>query len=486
MRSYPLFETNRSFGAASSSIRYDRIPKLNRTVGLICGDSLIVVFAIISAYIFRIGVYEGTPIEFSVLVERISILAPAAVIAHILFFYIFELYDHKVSERIDLKTLIWITLSVVMATAAIVFLVFLFPHHKMGRVLVAFHIPITILFTFTWRWAFAKSLPAQYYKKNLIWCDYSANNREAISKLAEKSFADYHWLGEVSDCKEPHKPVRLNTEEVYPNFYGLLSQRNINTLVLSENPKGAPALKNFLIDCKFKGVEIYDFPTFYGKVFGKVPVSRIKGSYFIFSHQNRSLQPYVFLKVKRLFDLIASTLGLLSLSPLMAACAIAIKTTSKGPVFFTQERLGLNEKPFTLIKFRTMVVDAESACGPKWSCRNDPRITAVGQFLRKTRLDEIPQLINVLKGEMSLVGPRPIRRHFADLLAKTYPFYRLRFNVKPGLTGWAQVKGDYGGTMEGQLEKLEYELYYIQNRNFFLDLFILVKTIQTILFRPGE
>jgi lipopolysaccharide/colanic/teichoic acid biosynthesis glycosyltransferase len=146
----------------------------------------------------------------------------------------------------------------------------------------------------------------------------------------------------------------------------------------------------------------------------------------------------------------------------------------------------LNEIPFTLVKFRTMVEDAEAASGPRWASREDPRITRIGRILRKTRLDEIPQLFNVLKGEMSFVGPRPIRKYFADLLAEKSPYYRLRFTAKPGLTGWAQSTGDYAGSMEGQLIKLEYDLFYILNRSMFMDLFIILKTFQTVLFRRGN
>jgi lipopolysaccharide/colanic/teichoic acid biosynthesis glycosyltransferase len=155
-------------------------------------------------------------------------------------------------------------------------------------------------------------------------------------------------------------------------------------------------------------------------------------------------------------------------------------------VLFKQERLGENLKPFTLMKFRTMVVDAEKECGPVWSSECDPRVTKVGKVLRKTRLDEIPQLINVLKGDMSFVGPRPIRKHFADMLAEKIPYYRMRFLVKPGVTGWAQVKHDYAGSEEGQAEKLEYDLFYIQNQSLLFDLYIFLKTIQTIIFRPGQ
>jgi lipopolysaccharide/colanic/teichoic acid biosynthesis glycosyltransferase len=138
------------------------------------------------------------------------------------------------------------------------------------------------------------------------------------------------------------------------------------------------------------------------------------------------------------------------------------------------------------MKFRTMLDDAERETGPKWSSNKDPRVTKLGRILRKTRIDEIPQLISVLKGDMSIVGPRPIRKHFADILAKDIPFYRLRFLVRPGITGWAQVKHDYAGSKKGQIEKLQYDLFYVQNQSLFLDLYIILKTIQTVLFRYGE
>jgi lipopolysaccharide/colanic/teichoic acid biosynthesis glycosyltransferase len=146
----------------------------------------------------------------------------------------------------------------------------------------------------------------------------------------------------------------------------------------------------------------------------------------------------------------------------------------------------MNERPFILIKFRSMVENAEKETGPKWAGENDLRITPVGKILRKTRLDELPQLFNVLRGEMSVVGPRPIRKHFADILAQDIPYYHLRFAVKPGITGWAQVCGDYAGSYEGQREKFKYDLYYIQNQSILFDLLILLKTVKTVLLRKGQ
>jgi lipopolysaccharide/colanic/teichoic acid biosynthesis glycosyltransferase len=184
-------------------------------------------------------------------------------------------------------------------------------------------------------------------------------------------------------------------------------------------------------------------------------------------------------------DVIVSTVILLIFLPFFLAIALLIKLDSKGPVLFRQERLGMNETPFTLLKFRTMVDNAEQKCGPCWAMKNDPRLTKTGRILRITRLDEVPQFFNVLKGDMSLVGPRPIRKHFADIFAEKFPFYRLRFKLKPGITGWAQVNMDYVNTDEDQYDKLEYEFYYLYHQAMFLDFFILLKTAQAILKMRG-
>jgi exopolysaccharide biosynthesis polyprenyl glycosylphosphotransferase len=198
------------------------------------------------------------------------------------------------------------------------------------------------------------------------------------------------------------------------------------------------------------------------------------------------LNPLAYLKKKILIDKLLAFSGLFLSAPIMLLCGLAIRISSRGPVFFKQERLGMNEKPFVLIKFRSMIDNAEKETGPKWAGEDDPRITPVGKFLRKTRLDELPQLFNVLRGEMSVVGPRPIRKHFADILAQEIPNYRLRFAVKPGITGWAQVCGDYAGSHEGQRDKFQYDLYYIQNQSVLFDCLILLKTVKTVILQKGQ
>jgi exopolysaccharide biosynthesis polyprenyl glycosylphosphotransferase len=234
-----------------------------------------------------------------------------------------------------------------------------------------------------------------------------------------------------------------------------------------------------------KKVEVYDLPSFAAHHHGRIPASAVTSDWVL--REARVDQPWSLGgRLSRLMDVVGASVGLVLALPVMALIAIAVKIDSRGPVLFTQERLGLNRQPFIVYKFRTMVENAEEETGPTWASEGDSRVTRVGNFLRKTRLDELPQLINILKGEMSIVGFRPIREHFADMLEEKIPFYRLRFSIKPGLTGWPQVRHNYSGSVEGQRKKFEYELFYLANQSILLDIYIVVKTIQVVLFGQGQ
>lgn len=239
-----------------------------------------------------------------------------------------------------------------------------------------------------------------------------------------------------------------------------------------------------LLNCKLAGIEVVDAPTFYETATHKLLIENITPSWFIFSHGFRVTW---FLRLcKRVLDLTASFLGLVFFSPVIPFIVLAIKLDSPGPILFRQVRVGEGDRPFTLMKFRSMRQDAESRTGAVWSQENDPRITKVGNFLRRSRLDEIPQLVNILKGDMSLVGPRPERPEFVGELKKRIPYYSERHYVKPGLTGWAQVCYPYGSSVEDAIEKLRYDLYYIKNISIFLDFYIILKTFGVVLLGKGR
>jgi sugar transferase (PEP-CTERM system associated) len=239
-----------------------------------------------------------------------------------------------------------------------------------------------------------------------------------------------------------------------------------------------------ILECKLQGIKVEDWPNFYEELTGKILLTDLRPSWLIFS--DGFSRSNVTMSVKRGMDFLLAALGLLVTLPLFPLIALLIKLDSPGPVFYRQERLGEGGTVFWLVKFRSMRNDAEAQTGPVWAGERDPRVTRVGRILRRTRLDELPQLMNVLRGEMSLVGPRPERPAFIRELQEKIPFYLHRLAVKPGLTGWAQVKYHYGSTVEDALEKLQYDFYYVKNLSIFLDLLILLHTLQVVLLGKGS
>jgi sugar transferase (PEP-CTERM system associated) len=258
--------------------------------------------------------------------------------------------------------------------------------------------------------------------------------------------------------------------------------RATNIVVALEDRRGALPLQGIL-DCKLGGVQVEDWPSFCERLTGKIHVEKLRPSWLIFSEGFR-VSPAI-RRLKRLADLLVSLAILLLGWPVLALTALAIKLDTEGPVLFRQERVGQGGRVFSLVKFRTMRQNAEAATGPVWAEDADPRITPVGWWLRRTRLDELPQVINILKGEMSFIGPRPERPHFVAQLQAQIPYYGYRHTVRPGITGWAQVRYHYGATVTDALEKLQYDLYYIKNLSGRLDLRILLASIRVVLCGTG-
>lgn len=239
-----------------------------------------------------------------------------------------------------------------------------------------------------------------------------------------------------------------------------------------------------LIACKLSGIEVKDRLSFYEQVRGYVDLTSVQAEWIIFSDGFRGGSGFERV-AKRLSDIAISASVLFAALPLMLLAAFLVFCTSKGPIFYRQERVGRYGIPFNLLKFRSMKVDAEKEGQPEWAQENDPRVTLVGAFLRRTRIDELPQVINVLRGDMSFVGPRPERPFFVSQLETEIPFYRERHCLKPGITGWAQIQYPYGASVEDSRRKLEYDLYYIKNYSIFLDLLIVLQTIRVLIFPVG-
>jgi sugar transferase (PEP-CTERM system associated) len=238
-----------------------------------------------------------------------------------------------------------------------------------------------------------------------------------------------------------------------------------------------------LLDCRLGGIQVTDLPRFFERVHQRVPIASLKASWLIYGNGFR--QTWLRSVVKRAFDVVVAIALLPIALPLMLVIAVLISLDGGAPIIYRQQRVGRGGKAFTMFKFRSMTKDAEKEGQASWASINDARVTAIGRFMRRTRIDELPQLFNVLRGEMSFVGPRPERPTFVAMLTEQIPFYAVRHSVKPGLTGWAQVRYTYGGNLEESVKKLEYDLYYVKNHTLLFDVLILLKTVRVVLLGEG-
>jgi sugar transferase (PEP-CTERM system associated) len=271
---------------------------------------------------------------------------------------------------------------------------------------------------------------------------------------------------------------------IYRDLPKLVVDNKINRIIVGlQDRRGKLPIKD-LLDFKTRGVAIEDATAFYERVAGKIPIENLKPSWMVFN-SGFQVSKGMMLK-KRLISVVLSSVLLALFAPVMVLLAILIKLDSKGSVFYKQERVGQDGKSFMLVKFRSMHENAERESGPVWSKENDDRVTRIGRFMRRTRLDELPQFFNVFHGDMSMVGPRPERPHFVQQLADEIPYYPLRHIVKPGITGWAQINYGYASSKEHTVEKMQYDLFYIKNMSFVLDILIILETIKTVLTEKGS
>ena len=286
----------------------------------------------------------------------------------------------------------------------------------------------------------------------------------------------------LSDFLKEEKNMDILTEKLL----NLCENKKVDIIVdFTSNLLYDTKLVDKLLQYKLGGIQYYNYLEFYEIYENKLPVSNLSPKWFL---ENTGFEIYYNsfnLKAKRILDIIFALLIGVCVIPIMIVAAIIIKLESKGPIFFIQERIGEGNKPFKIVKFRSMTTDAEKD-GPKWATKNDNRVTKFGKFMRLTRIDELPQLWNVLRGEMSFVGPRPEREFFIKQLEKEIMYYNLRHTVKPGLTGWAQVMYPYGASIEDAYRKLQYDLYYIKNHDILFDVKILLKTVTIVIFGKGR
>jgi sugar transferase (PEP-CTERM system associated) len=361
------------------------------------------------------------------------------------------------------------------------------PDWIIGRGVFLIAVLFMIALVVSWRAAFAWLTQRVAPRERLL---LVGTNAAAVT-LARELFERRQELGvDIVGFIDPD-PARIGAAVLNPGVVGavddiphLVSTLNVDRVVVSLADARGKLPMDKLLDIRLdSGVTFDHLATVYEEYTGKIAVENLRPSWLIFSEGFRKTR--ILLATKRAIDILASFVGFVLTMPVMILVAIAVRCTSKGPIFYHQRRVGLHGHVFTVHKFRTMKVDAEQHTGPMWSTANDDRITPVGGFLRRTRLDELPQLWNVLIGEMSLVGPRPERPEFVSQLTTSIPFYGQRHVLKPGLTGWAQVRYTYGASVEDAIEKLQYDLYYIKNLSWALDLVIMLETMKTVILRRG-
>ena len=339
-----------------------------------------------------------------------------------------------------------------------------------------------------WRFFYTTVFRRNAFRQRVVIVGSGARARATVKNIQEQrvsSYQTYQVVGYVNDTEPKVYQPDLRYLGSSRNLLSVISRHRIHEVVVSTDGKMRNELFEYLVECQSKGVRVSWLPDFFERIFQRVPVEHIDRNWAMGMMQNRAIFNRLELGLKRLMDLVLLLVAMPLFLLLLIPIAIAIKLDSKGPIFYRQVRLGRAGEPFSIYKFRTMGVDAEKDGKARWAETNDPRITRVGTLLRKARLDEIPQLINVLRGEMSIVGPRPERPEMVADLEKEIPFYRMRLLVKPGITGWAQINYDYGRTVDDALYKLQYDFYYVRYWSIWLDIYTLFRTVGVVFMLKG-
>ncbi len=377
-----------------------------------------------------------------------------------------------------------IGISFVSALIVLLVIYYSFPEFTIARSVLLYSFALAGVGILFCRYLFYTYINNSDLKKKILVIGTGKNAR----KLVESNNEYIHRGFKITACLNLNNaPVVVTGHKVISEYESILSVVkgfDIDEIVLALDDRRGAFPMDDLLDCKVHGIDILDLLTFYEREKSMIDLENIYPSWFVFSDgfANGGLRIYG----KRFVDILASSALLMVSWPFMliVACAIYIESGFKGPIFYKQTRVGELDKNFDVIKFRSMRTDAE-AQGAQWAKENDSRVTRIGAFIRKVRLDELPQIWNVFRGDMSFVGPRPERPQFVDQFDKNIPYYRKRHRVKPGITGWAQLCYPYGASEEDAVQKLQYDLYYVKNYSLFLDFTIIVHTIEIILWGKG-
>ena len=462
------------------------IPK--RTLLLGISEACLITLALVASALARLGVGEA---RFMLTYQYGSLKIVLVSVAFLACMYYFDLYDSTVVSN-RREALVRLIQVMGVAYIALGLLYYLYPPVKLGRGI--FHLGFLFvgLLLLLWRRLFSIFNNTQRLAERVIILGEGPLAKSLLKEIEKRPELGIRVAGRVQLRTSENRPDNHEIGEIPV----ILSQtdfceglaigrpiRGIDRIVVAMEERRGKLPVDLLLSLKNHGVQVQDGNDVYESITGKVPIESIRLSWLLFSPGSHASG--LFPIYKRLASVVISIVGLLLSLPLLPFVIIAIKLSSPGGVLYWQNRVGRDDRIFRCYKFRTMRCDAETETGPTWAEDEDPRVTLVGRFLRKTRIDEIPQLLNVLKGDMSLVGPRPERPEFVTALNERIPYYHLRHSVRPGITGWAQILYKYGSSVEDAKEKLRYDLYYIKNRSVGLDLLIVLNTIKIVLVGRG-
>lgn len=445
-----------------------------RVIILLAGDVLLIALASTLASNIRLGWGINVFAKFT----GASIFTLSM---YVLSLYVFDLYNSTLSPRKDY----FLRLTVALAVGGILssFLFYSLQNWQYGRDIFALQAVLVWIFLGSWRKLLALAL-RRYIKKEPALVVGDGECSDATTGFLDQPESPYEIMACIDLSAAEEEQDEASDMLVLSRLPETAKAMGAKTLILTTTKELSQEVHRILLRAHLGGLKVLEMPSVYERWLGRIPVRFVQERWLLLQGGYDLVTKDHIQRIKIIADKVLATAALLLTWPILLLVALAIRIDSPGPILFRQQRVGKNEEIFTIYKFRTMQVNT-SARQAKWASDEDPRVTKVGRFLRKFRIDETPQLLNILKGEMSLVGPRPEQPEFVAQLEKQIPYYAVRHVVKPGLTGWAQINYRYGNSEADALVKLEYELYYIKNMSLMLDLRILLKTLGVVLFGQG-
>ncbi len=452
-----------------------------RRFGAVILENILLIFCVLDAIHIRLP--EANLWDYRLYLPRAVLIA----LVFQIFLHLCDVYDYRRTLSFS-QFFAKLAEALILATVTLTLIYYAFsdPDIAVGRGVFAISLIFVVMFLTLWHSLLRIWVGVRAPKANLLILGTGRLARELVTEIIRHPEHGLGICGFVDD-----NPTLVGQSIVNPRVIGLsgdllsiVAEHKVDRVIVELQDRRGRLPFEDLLTLKTQGVGIEDATSLYERISGKIAIENLKPSWMIFNsgfEVSRSLEIQ-----KRMLSILVSAVMLLIFSPIMLLVMLLIRLDSHGPVFHRQERVGKDGKTFVLWKFRSMREDAEEASGPVWSTRGDPRVTRTGKILRRTRLDELPQLYNILRGDMCIVGPRPERPHFVKELASMIPFYHLRHAVKPGVTGWAQINYEYGSSVRDAVEKLQYDLFYIKHMSLLLDSVIILQTIKTVLVRRGS